>query len=93
MKKSVLFTLAVLAAGAFSANAQEVTYVEDCSQGYLMNKAKDNWFMTVQGGSNILFGKDNIHAELKTVLVAMLVFTSVNGLLLPSDSVSVDSTL
>ena len=65
MKKSVLFTLAVLAAGAFSANAQEVTYVEDCSQGYLMNKATDNWFMTVQGGSNILFAKDNIHAELK----------------------------
>lgn len=65
MKKSVLFTLAVLAAGAFSANAQEVTYVEDCSQGYLMNKAKDNWFMTLQGGSNILFGKDNIHADLK----------------------------
>ncbi|MDE7436849.1 MAG: OmpA family protein [Muribaculaceae bacterium] len=65
MKKSVLFTLAALAAGAFSANAQEVTYVEDCSQGYLMNKAKDNWFMTVEGGTNILFGKDNIHAELK----------------------------
>lgn len=65
MKKSVLFTLAALAAGAFCANAQEVTYVEDCSQGYLMNKAKDNWFMTVQGGSNVLFGKDNIHADLK----------------------------
>lgn len=65
MKKSVLFTLAVLAAGAFSANAQEVTYVEDCSQGLLMNKATDNWFMTVQGGSNVLFGKDNIHADLK----------------------------
>lgn len=65
MKKSVLFTLAVLAAGAFSANAQEVTYVEDCSQGYLMNKAKDNWFMTLQGGSNILFGHNNIKAELK----------------------------
>ena len=65
MKKSVLFTLAALAAGAFSANAQEVTYVEDCSQGYLMNKAKDNWFMTLEGGSNILFGKDNIHADLK----------------------------
>ena len=65
MKKSVLFTLAALAAGAFSANAQEVTYVEDCSQGYLQNKAKDNWFMTVQGGSNILFGNSNIHADLK----------------------------
>lgn len=65
MKKSVLFTLAVLAAGAFSANAQEVTYVEDCSQGYLMNKNSSNWFMTVEGGTNILFGKNNVHAELK----------------------------
>lgn len=65
MKKSVLFTLVLLAGGLFSANAQEVTYVEDCSQGYLMNKAKDNWFMTAQGGANILFGKDDIHADLK----------------------------
>ncbi|MDE6338461.1 MAG: OmpA family protein, partial [Muribaculaceae bacterium] len=65
MKKSVLFTLAVLAAGAFSANAQEVTYVEDCSQGTLQNKAKDNWFMTLQGGSNVLFGNDESKAELK----------------------------
>ena len=31
-----------------------------------MNSADtDNWFMTVQGGSNILLVKDNIHAELK----------------------------
>lgn len=65
MKKSVFFTLAVLAAGAFTANAQEVTYVEDCSQGLLMNRAADNWFMTAQGGTNILFGKNNIHADLK----------------------------
>lgn len=65
MKKSVLLTLAVLAAGAFTASAQEVTYVEDCSQGYLMNRAKDNWFMTAQGGANILFAKANSQAELK----------------------------
>lgn len=65
MKKSVLFTLVALAGGLFSANAQEVTYVEDCSQGYLMNKATDNWFMTLQGGSNVLFGKDDVHADLK----------------------------
>ena len=65
MKKSVLFTLAALAMGAFSVNAQEVTYVEDCSQGLLMNKSADNWFMTLEGGSNIVFGKGNIHADLK----------------------------
>lgn len=65
MKKSVLFALVALAGSAFCANAQEVTYVEDCSQGYLMNKAKDNWFMTVEGGSNILFGNGDSQAELK----------------------------
>lgn len=63
MKKIVLFTLASLAFGA--ASAQEVTYVEDCSQGLLMNKAKDNWFLTAEGGTNILFGKNDIHADLK----------------------------
>lgn len=63
MKKIVLFALASLAFGA--ASAQEVTYVEDCSQGLLMNRAKDNWFLTAQGGTNILFGKNDIHADLK----------------------------
>ncbi len=63
MKKIVLLALASLAFGA--ASAQEVTYVEDCSQGLLMNRAKDNWFLTAQGGTNILFGKNDIHAELK----------------------------
>lgn len=63
MKKIVLLALASLAIG--SASAQEVTYVEDCSQGLLMNRAKDNWFITAQGGTNILFGKNDIHADLK----------------------------
>ena len=40
MKKIVLLALASLAIG--TASAQEVTYVEDCSQGLLMNRAKDN---------------------------------------------------
>ena len=30
--------------------AQEITYVEDPSQGYLFNKFKDNWFVTGEGG-------------------------------------------
>lgn len=68
MKKSVLFSLAVLAAGAFSANAQEVTYVEDCSQGYLINKNASNWFMTAEGGTNVLFGADESKAEFKNRL-------------------------
>lgn len=63
MKKIVLFALAAFAMG--SASAQEVTYVEDCSQGILLNKNKDNWFITAEGGSNILFGKNDIKADLK----------------------------
>lgn len=51
--------------GTSAASAQEVTYVEDCSQGYLFNRAKDNWFITAQGGANMLFGKGDIHADIK----------------------------
>ena len=35
---------------AFAQQAQEVTYVEDPSQGYLFNKFSDNWFITGEGG-------------------------------------------
>ena len=31
--------------------AQEITYVEDPSQGYLLNKFKDNWFISAEGGA------------------------------------------
>lgn len=66
MKKSVLLALAVLALGGTStAVAQEVTYEPDCAQGLLMNKNKDNWFLTVQGGTNIMFSKHDIDAKLK----------------------------
>lgn len=66
MKKSVLLALAALAiAGTSTATAQEVTYVEDCSQGLLMNRNADNWFLTARGGTNILFSDYDIHAPLK----------------------------
>lgn len=67
MKKSVLLALASLAIGAAStsASAQEVTYVEDCSQGILLNKNTDNWFLTARGGTNILFSDYDIKADLK----------------------------
>lgn len=55
MKKIALLSLACAALmGSANANAQEVTYVEDCSQGILMNKFKDNWFITLQGGGSFL---------------------------------------
>ena len=67
MKKSVLIGLATLAlaATATTASAQEVTYVPDCSQGLLLNRNADNWFITAQGGTNILLGRQDIHADLK----------------------------
>lgn len=37
------------------AQPQEITYVEDPSQGYLFNRFKDNWFITAEGGANIYF--------------------------------------
>ena len=65
MNKSVLLGLAALALTATSVSAQEVTYEPDCSQGLLLNRNADNWFITAQGGSNILMATDDIHAELK----------------------------
>lgn len=65
MKKNLLLAFAALALGASSLSAQEVTYVEDCSQGTLLNQNKDNWFITVEGGANMLFGKHDIDAKIK----------------------------
>lgn len=41
-----------------------MTYVEDCSQGLLINRPQNNWFITVQGGANILFGHHDVHADI-----------------------------
>ncbi|MDE6217835.1 MAG: OmpA family protein [Muribaculaceae bacterium] len=67
MKKSVLLGIATLAmaATATTASAQEVTYVPDCSQGLLLNKNADNWFITAQGGANMLLGYHDVHADIK----------------------------
>lgn len=51
--------------GVNSAMAQEVTYVEDCSQGLLLNRNQDNWFITARGGANFLFGKHDVKADFK----------------------------
>jgi hypothetical protein len=62
---------AAAVAGAFSASAQEVTYVEDCSQGVLLNKNSDNWFITARGGANVLFGSGQGNAEWKDRIGAL----------------------
>jgi len=57
MKKSSIlaFGFAMLAGTAFAQNAQEVTYVEDPSQGYLFNKFSSNWFIQAEGGVAVGF--------------------------------------
>ena len=66
MKKSVILGLAALALSvAMPAKAQEVQYVPDCTQGQLINRNVNNWFLTGQGGANVLFGKGDVHAPLK----------------------------
>lgn len=64
MKKIALFALACASIfGASSVNAQEVTYVEDCSQGLLLNRVQDNWFITLQGGPMVTFNSYDSQAD------------------------------
>ena len=58
MKKATLIACAcalVMGAQAVSAQevAQEITYQEDPSQGVLLNRFKDNWFITAEGGASL----------------------------------------
>ena len=53
MKKSAILALLCalfIGQNAFAQDNQEITYVEDPSQGYLFNSMKDNWFITGEGG-------------------------------------------
>lgn len=65
MKKFFFTALCMAALTTATTVAQEVTYVEDCSQGILLNKNKDNWFITARGGANFVMGKYDIHAPIR----------------------------
>lgn len=68
MKTSALLTLACAALISGSAWAQapaEVTYVEDPAQGMIFNKFENNWFITVDGGVNVLSTKYDSDMQLK----------------------------
>lgn len=59
MKKSALFSLAcaaLVSANVATAAVPEITYVEDPAQGYTFNRFKDNWFLTAEGGVNVVLG-------------------------------------
>ena len=43
------------------ASAQEVTYVEDPSQGYLLNRMRDNWFVMADGGVGMMMSSFDRH--------------------------------
>ena len=45
------------------ADAQEVTYVEDPSQGYLLNRMRDNWFITADGGVGLIMSPYDKHLQ------------------------------
>ena len=63
MKKSTLLALVCIfffSQSIFAqSEAQEITYVEDPSQGYLFNKMKDNWFVTGELGAGIYFSPND----------------------------------
>lgn len=64
MKKVSLLSLLLVLLCASSIEAQdakEVTYVEDCSQGYLFNRFKDNWFITGEGGIGMYMSPNDVH--------------------------------
>lgn len=64
MKKSILaLGIALVATTAVAQNAQEVTYVEDPSQGYLFNRFKDNWFIQFEGGATVGLTHDDQHRK------------------------------
>ena len=67
MKKVTLLALLCaifMSSGVMAQTEQEITYVEDPSQGYLLNGMKDNWFITGEGGVGIYFSPDDINRNL-----------------------------
>lgn len=67
MKKATFFACAcaLLMGQSLMAqnNAQEVTYVEDPTQGVLVNKFSNNWFITVDGGAGVYFSCFDDHRK------------------------------
>lgn len=67
MKKATLlaFACAMLMGSSAMAQTEEVTYVPDPAQGLLLNKFSDNWFITAEGGANVLFSHRDKERDLK----------------------------
>ncbi len=68
MKKITLlgaFCALMLSQSALAQTNEGVTYVEDPSQGYVMNKFSDNWFITGEGGVTLEVNKNDGKAKFK----------------------------
>lgn len=65
MKKGLLALAcaAMMSQAVVAQTAQEVTYVEDPSQGYLFNRFQDNWFISAQGGGDIFFSPGDVNRK------------------------------
>lgn len=62
MKKIALLVLLCAAYLVPSmSSAQEVVYVEDPSQGYLLNRMRDNWFIMADGGVGMMMSSYDRH--------------------------------
>ena len=62
MKKLAILTLLLVSYLVPSmTSAQEVTYVEDPSQGYLFNRMRDNWFIQADGGIGLMMSSYDKH--------------------------------
>jgi outer membrane protein OmpA-like peptidoglycan-associated protein len=67
MKKSALLAAvcALFLGSSAVAQNQEVTYVEDTTQGYLLNDFKSNWFVTGEVGASVYMSPLDQHRALK----------------------------
>lgn len=62
MKKSTLLGLVAalfMGQSAMAQSAQEISYQEDPSQGYLFNSFSNNWFVSIEGGMNYYLDANN----------------------------------
>lgn len=65
MKKATIIACACALFMGLAADAQEATqelqYQPDPSQGVLLNRMKDNWFITLEGGASFYVAKNGVH--------------------------------
>ena len=90
MKKTVsaiLLTGVFAAMPAMVAAASQEEAKTEPSKEIVLNKFKDNWMISLEGGVDFSLGRFDSHADLVSVLILCLVLMSRNGFLLLSGCV------